>query len=86
VCGSAKVRVWCWCALAREEGECRPLPPPPFRCTAEEPPVAARVPVAAVFHAFASDDEPGEDTWPGKVKRESLRTLVEVMKPAAMSS
>ena len=87
VCGSAKVRVWCWWGFVRVEGECsRPRPPPPFRCTAEEPPVAARVPVAAVFQAFASDEEPGEDTWPGREKKLSLRTLVEVMKPAAISS
>lgn len=79
------MRVWVWCCLL-EEVESRPRPPPPFRCTAEEPPVAASVPVAAVFHAFASDEEPGEDTWPGRVKRLSLRTLVDVMKPAAMIS
>lgn len=64
----------------------RPLPPPPLRWTAEAPPVAARVPVAAVDHEFASDEEPGDDAWPGREKRSLLSTLVDVMKPAAMSS
>lgn len=70
VFGREKVRV-CGCfaeeSLEDEEVErWRPRPPPPFKWTAEEPPVAARVPVAAVDQEFARDEEPGEDAVPGR--------------------